>query len=74
MSARPGEVLEVSLGPADAQTVTVDCGAYGKIHFDVPIGGKFRLRLGTEAPIVYFDDVETPIFESGNVVRLKDSD
>ena len=54
--------------------MTVDCGEYGTIMFNVAIGGEFRVRVGTKAPKFLFNDVETDIFSGENVVPIREPD
>ena len=70
-SVHPGTVLEWTNETTNAESLTVDCRAYGKIEFKVPIGGTVRFTVGTEPFRVFFNEVETEILDGGNVVQLK---
>ena len=73
-SVYPGTVLEWANETTNAESLTVDCGPYGKIEFRVPIGGAVRFTVGTEPFRVPFNEVETDILDGDNVVRLKNPD
>ena len=74
VTATTGDIITVNFGGLAPQTVTVDCGEYGTIMFNVAIGGEVRLKAGTKAPTFFFDDVETDIFDGENVVQIRDPD
>ena len=73
LNVRPGTVLKWTNKTTNAESLTFDCGAFGKVEFKVPIGGTVRFTVGTEPFRVFFNEVECDILDAGNVVQLKTS-
>ena len=69
-----GDIVILTNGGLTPIAVTVDCGEYGTIMFDVAGGGEARLKVGTEAPTFFVNDVETDIPYGENVVPIRDPD
>ena len=74
VTATAEEIVTVNHEGLVPQAVTVDCGEYGTIMFNVAIGGEFHLKVGTKAPRFLFNDVETDIFSGENVCPIREPD
>ena len=70
VGASTGEIVTVTNEGLTPQAVTVDCGNYGTIMFNLPINGEVRLRVGSKPPKFLFNDIETDILDGENVVRI----
>ena len=69
-----GVIVELTNGASAPKRYRFECGDYGFIEVDLPIGGKVRFKPRTIVPYIIMDDVEAQVFEGDNVVRIKDED
>jgi len=55
---RPGERMEINNVAKKAQRYTFECGEYGKISFDLIIGGAVTFTAGSVAPKIMTSDID----------------
>ena len=69
-----GTAVEIENRIPKALSYTIECGDFGSITFDVLPGGIFRMNVGTIAPSVVINDVDSDIPDIDNVVKIKNPD
>ena len=55
---KPGDTIQLPNGTQQALRYTFECGEYGKISFDLIIGGTINITAGTAAPKIVSSDPE----------------